>query len=617
VSVVAIAIGALSGLGRGDAAFDVATLGAPAPRSIRHDEELARAGFSRPFASRVALDAPPSIDRATALLDAALADALAMLDVARPAWRTERVGIAIGTSSGGMLSAERLFAARAAGAAIDAELARDATYFAPFQAAIARAGLPVPALATQVLAACAASTIAIGLAMRWLARDACDVVLAGGYDGLSTFVAAGFEALRATTASTPKPFRVGRDGMSLGEGAGIVALVRADRVGAANPLAFLAGFGATMDAVHITAPDRSGGGLARAAEAALRDAGLAPARVGLVSAHGTATPFNDAMEHRAIARALGHERAVVHPFKSQIGHTLGAAGVLEMLATARALNRGVAPAAASEGETDPDCPAVLLDRATSIDDAHDAALKLSAAFGGTNAALVLTRGLSTTTRPHARRRVAIAAYAYVTDVDLMELSEATGIARDRLARADLLGRLAMGAVAALATKVGKEALVGAGIVVGHALATIGTNEQFDRKKREKGPTFVEPRLFPATSPNAVAGECAIAFQLTGPGFAVGASLDGGNEALGCAAELVAAGDCDRAVVVAADEAAPTARAMLEAMGLGDRRFEQGALAILIAASNDSSLREVELMSTDPRARQTSLGSAALLELLEM
>src|SRR5262249_49908544 len=152
-------------------------------------------------------------------------------------------------------------------------LAGSATYFAPLDYALAEVGLARVARRTQILAACAASTIAIGVATRWLDRGACDLCIAGGYDAVSVFVAAGFEAPRAATASRMRPFRIGRDGMSLGEGAGVLALVREEDTNGAPVLFRVAGFGASTDAVHITAPDRTGSGLARAAEAALRDAG--------------------------------------------------------------------------------------------------------------------------------------------------------------------------------------------------------------------------------------------------------------------------------------------------------------------------------------------------------
>jgi 3-oxoacyl-[acyl-carrier-protein] synthase-1/3-oxoacyl-[acyl-carrier-protein] synthase II len=598
IDACAIAVGAVSGLGLGVEAYRAAVDGAAARVVIARDEALVEAGLSRPFAARApaALGVPAGADRAADLLHAALAQALAGLDAVRPGWRAERVGVAIGTSSGGMITASRFFAARAAGEAT-AELARGATYFAPLDAALGAVGLAGAAPRTQILAACAASAIALGLALRWLERGRCDLVLAGGYDGVSPFVAAGFEVLRATTATRPRPFRVGRDGMSLGEGAAVLALVRGDDTRGAAVMARVAGFGGSNDAVHVTAPDRTGGGLARAGAAALADAGTTGAAIDLVSAHGSATPFNDAMEARAIAALLGEGAgAVVHPFKAQIGHTLGAAGALEALAAADALATGVAPAAAG-GEDgaalDPDAAVRLLDRGERRP--LRGALKLSAAFGGTNGALVLAPPGQPSGRPaRGLRRVYLRAFAPAGTVDLAELAAATGVARERLGRLDALCRLGLSALAALAAVVGREALAGAGIVAGQAFATLDTNDGFDARRRARGAAAAEPRVFPATSPNAVVGECAIVYRLTGPSFSVGAGLDAAMEALARAAELVAAGDADRVVVVAADDAGPVAHDLRRLAGWEARPLERGAVALLLDPEPEGALREVGL-----------------------
>jgi 3-oxoacyl-[acyl-carrier-protein] synthase-1/3-oxoacyl-[acyl-carrier-protein] synthase II len=188
--------------------------------------------------------------------------------------------------------------------------------------------------------------------------------------------------------------------------------------------------------------------------------------------------------------------------------------------------------------------------------------------------------------------VFVRAHAAIASADLVALSEATGVARDRLARLDALARLGLTAVAALAGVVGRDALAGAGIVAGHGFATLDTNDVFDARKRARGATAVEPRLFPATSPNAVAGECAIVYGLTGPSFAVGAGLDGGTEALRAAATTSAAGDAERMVVVAADDAGPAARDLLACTS--PRELAAGAVALLLDARDEGGAREVPL-----------------------
>jgi 3-oxoacyl-[acyl-carrier-protein] synthase-1/3-oxoacyl-[acyl-carrier-protein] synthase II len=572
-SIAIVAFGAVSGLGEGVAAATAGVVGEAAELAIGVDLELSRAGLSHPFAARARALPGGDLGGAESLIVRAFEQCSRELDALRPRWRAERVGLILGTSSGGMRAAERAFDAVARGERV--EDAEEATYYGPMARAVRRTGVAFdPAI--LVLGACASATIAIGLGVRWLERDACDLVLCGGFDEVTVFVAAGFDSLKAVTATPPpRPFRLGRDGMALGEGAAVVALVNSSRADGAVARALVAGFGASSDAVHLTAPDREGRGLARAALAALEEAGR-PA-VDLVSAHATATPFNDPSEARGLARALGDGRArevVIHPFKAQIGHTLGAAGGLEMLAMVDAMERGVMPAAAGDGLLDPESPAVLLPRA--VAGAPRVALKVSSAFGGANAALVVGRDLEGVTRPRRSAFVHAAVHA-PGELAIEALAEATRTPAERLLRADPLARVAMAAVAQLERAMGPGTLAGAGIVVGSAFATLETNAVYWARVRERGAKAAEPRRFPYTSPNAVAGECSLAFGLTGPSFTVGGGMHAPIEALAAAAVLVEAGDAERIVVVGVDEAGPMTAA------LGASAIRTGALAVLIDA----------------------------------
>ncbi len=607
-----VAIGALSPLGRGLSAYDVTAVGSPARVAIQRDEALVAAGLARPFAARVPsstgyASAVPR-DPATDLLVAALDDALASPALSPLSDRWSRVGFVVGTSSGGMRSAEELFARLARGEEADAELHRRATYFAPFQDArehLTSRGVRV-VRSVQLVTACAASTWAIGVGLDWLESRAVDLVLAGGYDALGPFVAAGFESLRATTATRPSPFRVGRDGMSLGEGAGIVAMVRAVDADAVPVHFFVSGFGASTDAVHVTAPDRTGSGLARAGRAALDAAGVSPGADVLVSAHGTATPFNDAMESRAISALFGDDAPVVHPMKAEIGHTLGAAGVLEATAIGHALSVGVAPAAAGNGPLDADAPARLLDRAEPL--RARAALKLSAAFGGANAALVLEpTGAQPRRAPTSRRVVHLRATAAATAVDLERIAVATGADRDKVSRFDELSSLAATAAAALAPAVPR----GAGVIVGHSLATVDINQRFYSRVLARGPTHAEPRLFPPTSPNLVPGQLAILFGWTGPSAAVASGPGGASGALSLAVDLVASSAADAMAVVAVDVVGSAARAIIDRAFPEHAALASGAVACWVSAETGPGAVEIE-----PRALgEAGFGHADLAKLL--
>ena len=577
-----IAFGASSGLGEGEAALGVGAVGEAAPMAIARDAELVAANLTRPFCARVpglgeiGTGETAGRDRATVLLERALAACAKELDAALPGWRKKRVGLAIGTSSGGMRSFEEAFVegGASAGSAV-------ATYLGPVLSTDRPCDLEPVAF---LLGACASGTLAVGLAREWLLAGACDVALCGGFDSVSVFVASGFEVLRAVcTDGTPRPFRAGRDGLALGEGAAVLAVVRAADAPAGAARGFIAGFGATCDAVHLTAPDREGRGLARAAEQALDDAGRPT--IGLISAHGTATVYNDASEAAALAVVLGARIGEVplHALKGGIGHTLGAAGALETLAAMHAMKSGIAPASAGSGAVEGGV------RILSHAEAHDAtaALKLSAAFGGANAALVLRRDASVHADANAGRRrrdvYVSRAVALIEDVaaatDANVLARKTGYSADKLARADLLVRLTLASVVRLRdllAEAGQGTLDGAGVIVGHGLATIDTNAAYLARIRVAGASRGEPRRFPYTTPNAPAGECAVALGLTGPTFAVGGGPHGGLEALAVAADLVRGGVADRIVVVGVDEA-----------GEGSRRVapgtRPGAVALLVSS----------------------------------
>ncbi len=590
-----VAIGAVSPLGRGEDAFDPGRVGEPARSAIDRDREMEDRGFARPFAARVSsalLPASPGsvVDRASALLDLATDACLGDLEAIHPEARRGKIALVLGTSSGGMATAERLFDARARGEAVSAELARGATYFAPFQRCRERVrarGFEL-SRSLQIVTACAASTWSLGVGLRVLESGEADLVLAGGYDALCTFVASGFESLRATSASRPAPFRLGRDGMALGEGAALVALVREGDVDRSRVRFWVSGFGASTDAVHITAPDRTGAGIARAARAALADAATEPSACGLLSAHCTSTPYNDAMEARAIHDVFAGDGPVVHPFKAQIGHTLGAAGVLETLALGAAVERGIAPAAWGSGPLDPDATVRLLDVAEPI--APCAGLKLSAAFGGANAALVVERRDSTPRAlPRSRRPAHLHAVVSASEPDPAAVARASGADVDKVARLDALSLLLATAVARL----GREAIEGGGIIVGHGLATIDINERFHARVRERGPTAAEPRLFPPTSPNVMPGQIAILFGLGGPSAAVASGPGSALDPLRLAVDLVAAGDAERVVVAAVDVVGPASRAVLDA-GFPEEAalFATGAVAALVSARAEGAIADL-------------------------
>ena len=577
--VAVVCAGAVSALGVGERAVSIGAPGAAPPSAVQRDRELVAAGFERPFAARVSDDSLRG-DRAAALLERAARALVSELDGVLPAWRTLRVALLIGTSGGGMPSLERALAELSKGATPERALARSALYDGPLSVLSEVFG---DARRVQILSACASSTVAVGLGCRWLEAGHADLVIAGGYDALSLFIASGFEALGATGAGIPQPFRRERDGMTLGEGAALMALARAGEAPAR--LGVLLGFAATSDAWHITAPEPNGDGLARAALAALADAELASSAVELVSAHATATPHNDTAETAALVRVLGPESAsVVHPYKSAIGHTLGAAGALELLAALAALRHGVLPAALGTGAIESGFPAQLL--AHNRVQPAEVGLKLSSAFGGANAALVFARQLpqqAPAARPlRAVRLLRCGRPLAEPEPDAIARSSLPELVRSRLDRASALALSATAEVLLVLPPPPDRTAV----VLGTFAASLEANELFDERRRSGGVRAAPPRRFPATSPNLPAGQCSIGFGLRGPSLSVGGGPSAALEALLIAFDLVAFGDADTAVVIACDDVGPTTRALCRAAGLPEPR--DGALALIIGVGDEGS-----------------------------
>jgi 3-oxoacyl-[acyl-carrier-protein] synthase II len=241
-------------------------------------------------------------------------------------------------------------------------------------------------------AACASSNVAIGVGLEWLRSGLCDVVLCGGVDALHEFVIAGFASLRAQSPSPCRPFDAERSGLNLGEGAAFLVLELESQARARGQRirAHLAGAGLSCDANHMTGPDRQGRGAARAMQAALVDADLTAADIDFVSAHGTATLFNDQMEGLALASLFGARLAdvPVNSIKGSIGHTLGAAGALEAVMAVRVLEEQCIPPTAGLERRD---EKIRLDVVAGAPRAARVrtVLSTSSGFGGLNAAIVL------------------------------------------------------------------------------------------------------------------------------------------------------------------------------------------------------------------------------------
>jgi len=252
-----------------------------------------------------------------------------------------------------------------------------------------------------VVTACAASTQAIGEAAEVIRRGSADVMLAGGTEaGISQLGLAGFSVMRALSThneepeKASRPFDAQRDGFVPSEGAAILVVESLEHAHArgATILAEVAGYGVSSDAYHPVQPDEDGGGAARAILEALKDAGVTPAEVDYINAHGSSTPLNDASETRAIKRAFGElaYRIPISSTKSMIGHALGAAGAMEAVACVKTILEGVIHPTINYEFPDPECDLDYVPNHAQKKEVN-VVLSNSFGFGGQNACLVFRR----------------------------------------------------------------------------------------------------------------------------------------------------------------------------------------------------------------------------------
>jgi 3-oxoacyl-[acyl-carrier-protein] synthase II len=307
----------------------------------------------------------------------------------------ERLAILVGTGVGGLKTLEDECRAFVAGG--DRAVS---PHFVPMMMPNAAAGAIAMELGAHgpgfsVSSACATGSHAIGEAKRMLERGEADVVVAGGTEAAITpLCVAAFKRMGALSREgVSRPFDARRDGFVMGEGAGVIVMERAEhaRARGAKILGYVAGYGASNDAFHMTQPDAEGRGAEKAMRAALADADATPQEVGYINAHGTSTPFNDRIETRAIHAVFNGGSPPVSSTKSAIGHLLGAAGAVEAIAALGALQRGLLPPTLNFEQQDPDCDLDYVPDGPREAPGITVALSNSFGFGGQNACLAFRK----------------------------------------------------------------------------------------------------------------------------------------------------------------------------------------------------------------------------------
>lgn len=328
---------------------------------------------------------PPALAHHDARITRLIAHLVADLGDAIPQtlsrWGPARVGIFVGTSTAGIASTEAAWRAHVATGALPPEydFAAQHSYGAIIPVIRALTGFAGPAFVTST--ACSSSAKVLASATRLIHAGVIDAALVGGADTLCDLTLHGFHALGALSATPCRPFAATRDGISIGEGGGLMLVAR-DGEGRARVLAV----GETNDAHHISAPHPEGAGARAAMQAALAIAGVKPSDVGHINAHGTGTILNDRAESQAIEAVFGRDVPVLST-KAYTGHMLGAAGVIETALTVMALEEGWIPASLGAGPVDEAITIGIVHTRTRLD--RGLAMTNSLAFGGSNVSVLL------------------------------------------------------------------------------------------------------------------------------------------------------------------------------------------------------------------------------------
>jgi 3-oxoacyl-[acyl-carrier-protein] synthase II len=525
----------------------------------------------------------------------------------------ERWGVVIGTCNAGLLAGREWYWRRQKGEPAEAGLVLLVSPQAFAEALSGAFGLKGPVLSVDT--ACAASANAIGYAGALIRSGQADAVLTGGSDALSDILVAGFNSLESLSPEPAAPYSIDRKGLSLGEGSGMMVIMRADlaREHGAPVLAELLGYGLSADGYHPTAPHPEGKGAARAIKTALAQAGVRPEEVNYINSHGTGTAKNDPAETAATKVGLGEEaarRAAVSSTKSMIGHLLGGAGAAEAIVTVKAIEDQVAPPTANFTEPDPECDLDYVPnspRQMRI----DVALSNNFAFGGANASVLFAReGVRPQGPPPPDRdRVVITGLAALTPAgtDVQTLWQAYRSGRDCTTEEDgvRLGRVDLNASDFLSPKerkrvdrLGLFAVIGSrlsladagleltddnrirvGAIIGTGVGPMESMEEFSRPVIDEGPTGANPAVFPNTVYNAAGGQVAIKIGALGSASTVTAGHAAGASALCYGFDLAATDHSDAVICIGADTLTDTVLDGYKELGLLGGGRGDGGMAL--------------------------------------
>lgn len=543
----------------------------------------------------------------------------------------ERIAVVVGTSNSGI---ERLEEVARAGTIAEIDRRKLAATSIAHVTSVVAACVAAKGPRITFSSACASSTAAVGHAMDLIRDDRADLVIVVGADDVSHGIMAGFNSLSALSASHTAPFSE-PIGITLGEGAGVFVIENAALAArrGASAIAEVTGYALSGDAYHATSPDRDGRGIETAVRMALADAGLEPRDMDYVSAHGTGTEANDAAESQAMARLFG-PGVPVSSSKSFLGHTLGASGIIEMIATLVVAREGHIPPTVNFKGLRPGC--------ADLDYVPNAPRKQAVrrfvcnnyAFGGNNASTIIDlRPGETPVRAASVQPVAITGMGAVSALGIGLSRFAEGFVAGesfQVADSDIARPVArvpnfafsdprlrvfartspMVRFAIEATHEAKAGLDGGhsapcGLIMGIVNAAQRNMERFLESVSGATPELASPQHFSMTTMNAIGGQVSIAHGLKG----YNTSLAGSLAAAAYGYMLVNRGRQERVIVAGCDEVTPKLLDFYAAMnglvrpsratpfdGAGGFNHGEGAAALMFERLDTARARNADVLA---------------------
>jgi 3-oxoacyl-[acyl-carrier-protein] synthase II len=503
-------------------------------------------------------------------------------------------------------------------------------------------GLNIQGGSITTCSACSSSLSAITLGITLLESHQVDVVIAGGYDTISEYAWGGFNSLRLIATDAVRPFCRERNGMKVAEGYGIVVLERFDTANdrGARIRANIAGWAESADSHHLTKPHPQGVGALAAIERSLQRAKLSTSDVDMIAAHATGTPDNDASEYAALAQMFGTDlrRIPVIGFKSFLGHTLGAAGAVELVLSCKAIEDQCVPAIPGVAANEVEYADLNLSVGKTKTARVRATLNMSLGFGGANECVILS---NPTTPPHiSSEQTRPITHACITGIsmvlpntfghadfmsimtpqdgestppvtgDINEEQLHSYIQTRRVRRMSLPVRLAL-AAAQMAIEDAEmcdhpNTLANACAILGSTHGSVQYCHDYYNQIVQQGALAANPVLFAEGVPSAASAHVSTTLGIKGSCQTIVGSMTAGLDALALAAMRISSGDADTVLVVASEESSlHVDRAYNEVPSNGlpgnrtDTEFASaaGSVAILLESPAAAALRGVDPYAT--------------------